>query len=200
MGIKVHPILLEPEVHSVAFVLGNLLFSILLLAFNGGWPLSFFSSCLYLLFFVVVNYFLASGSHYSPTKNLNGQTVVITGAATGIGRVTAVRLAKLSARVIIGIRGQERAERIARELVDESNGGTVIGYDLDLSSFEKIRNFAAKIDRVDILINNAGGLQESFLLTSDGIEKQFGTNHSRLRRLENPFLDSAVLFQLVIST
>ena len=185
MGFKVHPTFLEPDVHSMVFVLGNLFGSLLVLLFNGGWPFSFFSSVVYLLAVVLINYFLAGGTQYSPTKNLTGQTVIVTGAAAGIGRVTAVRLAKLGARVVVGIRGEERAEQIAKELVDESNGGTIVGYDLDLSSLANVEAFAQKIDKVDILINNAGAMCESFSLTPDGIEKQFATNHSEFAGLSN---------------
>jgi protochlorophyllide reductase len=41
-----------------------------------------------------------------------------------------------------------------------------------------VKLFAEKIDRVDILLNNAGAIQETYSVTTDGIEKQFGTNHS----------------------
>ncbi len=126
----------------------------------------------------MINHALAAGCYYLPIKNLRGQTVVITGAATGIGRVCALQFAKLGARVIIGVRGQERAERIAKELCQESHGGSVIGYDLDLSNLANVKLFAEKIDRVDILLNNAGAIQETYSVTTDGIEKQFGTNHS----------------------
>jgi NAD(P)-dependent dehydrogenase (short-subunit alcohol dehydrogenase family) len=112
-------------------------------------------------------------------KNLLGQTVIVTGAATGIGRVCALQFAKLGARVFIGIRGQERAERIAQKLCNESHDGTVIGYDFDLSSLANVKLFAKKIDRVDILLNNAGIVEKSFKLTVDGIENDFGTNHSK---------------------
>lgn len=179
MGLRIHPVLLEPEVHSVLFVSANLIGASLVRLYFGGWPLSLFWSIIYISFAAIINHALASGSSYLPVKNLNGQTVIVTGAASGIGRVCAIRLARLGARVIVGIRGQERAERIAKELIDESNGGTVIGHDLDLSSLKNVKDFAEKIDRVDILISNAGGLQSSFKATLDGIETQFETNHRK---------------------
>ena len=57
----------------------------------------------------------------------------------------------------------------------------MIGYDLDLSSLSNVKLFAEKIDRVDILLNNAGIIEKSFLVTADGIENIFGTNHSEYR-------------------
>ncbi|CAF1367692.1 unnamed protein product, partial [Rotaria sordida] len=116
------------------------------------------------------------GRLYIPTKNLNRQTVVVTGAATGIGWATALQLAKLQARVIVGIRGQERAERVAQELSKESHGN-VIGYHLDLSDLSSVKKFAEKIDKLDILINNAGVAKQNKELTKDGLESTFGTNH-----------------------
>jgi NADPH-dependent curcumin reductase CurA len=63
-----------------------------------------------LVLFFAINKRIAAGRFYASNKNLNNRTVVVTGAATGIGRVTALELAKLQARVIVGIRGQQRAE------------------------------------------------------------------------------------------
>lgn len=175
--MKIHPIFYEPEVYSSIFLITNIFSAIIIRLICHSWPLSFFWSCCYVILVFLINHALAAGRYYLPIKNLHGQTVVITGAATGIGRVCALQLAKLGARVIIGIRGQERAERIARELSMESQGGTVIGYDLDLTSLANVKEFAQKIDRLDILMNNAGATQETYSETIDGIEKQFATNH-----------------------
>jgi len=177
MGNQIHPIFLEPEVHSAIFISANFIGASFLRFYLGGWPLSIFWSIIYFGFATIINHALSSGSSYLPMKNLNGKTVIITGAATGIGRVCAIRLARLGARVIVGIRGRERAEKIAKEMIDESNGGTVIGFEFDLSNSKIIKEFTEKIDRVDILINNAGSLKDSFDITIDGIETQFQTNY-----------------------
>jgi NAD(P)-dependent dehydrogenase (short-subunit alcohol dehydrogenase family) len=86
---------------------------------------------------------------------------------------------QLQARVIVGIRGEARAERIAQELSKES-GGNIIGYHLDLSDLRSVKTFAEKIDKVDILINNAGVSKQKKELTKDGLECTFGTNHSKI--------------------
>ncbi|CAF1236680.1 unnamed protein product [Rotaria sordida] len=91
-------------------------------------------------------------------------------AATGIGRVTALELAKLQARIIVGIRGQERAERMAYELSKESHGN-VIGHHLDLSDLASVKAFAEKI-------NNAEVNKKRKELTKDDLESTFGTNHT----------------------
>ncbi|CAF1229188.1 unnamed protein product [Adineta steineri] len=128
----------------------------------------------------------AHGHSYIPLKNTNliGQTIVITGAALGIGRVSAVEFARLGAKVIIGIRGQERSDEIAQELEREANiigMNRIIGYNLDLSNLMTVKNFADKIleheENVNILLNNAGIANLSHSLTIDGIQTEFGTNH-----------------------
>ncbi|CAF3861650.1 unnamed protein product, partial [Rotaria sp. Silwood1] len=65
---------------------------------------------------------------------------------------------------------------VAQELSNESHGN-VIGHHLDLSDLSSINAFAKKIDKVDILINNAGVSKRKKELTRDGLECTFGTNH-----------------------
>ncbi|CAF3771958.1 unnamed protein product [Rotaria socialis] len=175
--MPLHPMFLEPEIHSTIFLCINLIGSIIVRLLLHAWPLTIFWSCFYIILVGLINHSLAAGRYYLPTRNLRNQIVIVTGAATGIGRACALRFAKLGTCVIIGVRGQERAERVAKELSDESYGGTVIGYDLDLSSLTNVKNFAEKIERVDILLNNASTVPATYSLTADGIEKQFGTNH-----------------------
>jgi NADP-dependent 3-hydroxy acid dehydrogenase YdfG len=75
---------------------------------------------------------------------------VVTGASSGIGAATARRLAKAGYRVVLAAR---RAERIA-ELADEIGGAA---YPLDVTDRAAVTAFAASLDRVDVLVNNAGG-------------------------------------------
>lgn len=169
----------EPESISTLFLLANLIGVGLFSLFLGTWPLSFVFTTIYASLVYLITRRLAIGHQYVATKNLKGKTVIVTGAATGIGRAAALQFAKLGARVIVGIRGQERAEGIAKDLARESNDGTVVGYDLDLSSLANIKAFADKMDQVDILVNNAGTLVSSYSVTVDGIESQFGTNYCK---------------------
>ncbi|CAF0880871.1 unnamed protein product [Didymodactylos carnosus] len=127
---------------------------------------------------------LARGHCYIPENiHLTGKTIIITGAASGIGRVSAIELAKLGAKVIVGIRGKSRSETTAESIRHEANVSDekVIGYNLDLSDLSVVKAFADEIlsheERIDILLNNAGTMQKSHLLTADGFESQFGTNH-----------------------
>jgi NAD(P)-dependent dehydrogenase (short-subunit alcohol dehydrogenase family) len=106
--------------------------------------------------------------------------VIVTGASSGIGRVSAIEFAKLGAKVIVGIRGENRARQIAEELKNDSHG-EVIGEDLDLSNLSNVKKFADRIlnteQHVEILLNNAGISQTTYALTIDGLEMDFGTNH-----------------------
>ncbi|CAF4991066.1 unnamed protein product, partial [Rotaria sp. Silwood1] len=126
------------------------------------------------------------GGSYTPPQNtdLTGQTIIVTGAASGIGRVSAIELAKLGAKVIVGVRGQNRAEKVAQELEHEARvvgNGKLIGYNLDLSKLSTVKDFANKIleheQHVNILLNNAGTAYPRHSLTFDGLEIVFGTNH-----------------------
>ena len=183
----------EPESKSALFLLGNILLFIFIIFFVRSWPYTLIYLIVQIVIFRIINERLRSGRSYTSTKNLNNQTVIVTGAASGIGRITALELAKLHARVIVGIRNQIRAERIAQELSKESNGN-VIGYDLDLSDLASVKVFAEKIDKVDILINNAGVMKEQKEFTKDGLESIFGTNHSNVISFNNIFLFLCFLF------
>jgi hypothetical protein len=96
-------ILVEQETQSVLFVLTHFLVFIYVFLSVVKWPYTLFYLVTHLAVFSVINKRLSAGRLYTPTKNLNEQTVVVTGAVTGIGRATALQLARLPACVIVGI-------------------------------------------------------------------------------------------------
>ncbi|KAL2080333.1 hypothetical protein ACEWY4_024126 [Coilia grayii] len=112
---------------------------------------------------------------------LNGKTVVITGANTGIGKETAKDLARRGARVVMACRDTLRGEVSASEVRQDTGNGNVVVRQLDLSSLTSVRQFVNKLcateDRLDILINNAGVMMCPKSLTEDGFETQLGVNH-----------------------
>ena len=120
------------------------------------------------------------GVCYSKAR-LDGKTVIITGGNTGIGKETAIDLARRGARVIIACRDADRAEVALQEIVRKSGSTNVVYYNLDLASLESVRTFAQCIlkeeARLDILINNAGVMQCPYWKTAEGHEMQFGVNH-----------------------
>src|ERR671914_2589669 len=106
--------------------------------------------------------------------SLDGRTVLITGATSGIGRAAAIELARAGARVIMGVRNTERGEQVAAQM----DGRGEVRH-LDLTDLASVRAFAAGWDRgdIDVLINNAGVMAVPEGRTADGFETQIGTNH-----------------------
>ncbi|XP_053223199.1 dehydrogenase/reductase SDR family member 13-like [Podarcis raffonei] len=118
----------------------------------------------------------------APCKNetsLRGKTVLITGGNTGIGKATALDLARRGARVILACRDRERGESAVYDIKRESGNNEVLFMSLDLASFKSVRAFAAAFlssePRLDILINNAGVRTGS--RSSDGLNLAFQVNH-----------------------
>jgi NAD(P)-dependent dehydrogenase (short-subunit alcohol dehydrogenase family) len=109
---------------------------------------------------------------------LQRKNVVVTGANTGIGRVTAVELAKSGAHVVLACRSEERTRPVLEEI--QLAGGRAEFLPLDLADLDSVRA-AAKVflDReqpLTLLVNNAG-LAGAHGTTKDGFEVAFGTNH-----------------------
>jgi retinol dehydrogenase 12 len=111
-------------------------------------------------------------------RDLEGRFVVITGANTGIGRVTAETLAARGANVVLACRSEERTLPVVEAI--RAAGGKAQFIELDLGELASVRTCAKKVLEldlpIDILINNAG-LAGKRGLTKDGFELTFGTNH-----------------------
>ena len=112
---------------------------------------------------------------------MHGKTVVITGGNAGIGKEAAVELARLGARVVITSRNEARGQAALAEIVGRSGSQDVEVMALDLASFGSIRSFAAElgdhVDRLDVLVNNAGLILRKRTETDEGFEATFGVNH-----------------------
>jgi NAD(P)-dependent dehydrogenase (short-subunit alcohol dehydrogenase family) len=122
---------------------------------------------------------------------MHGKVCVVTGATGGIGRVTARELARRGAEVIIVGRNRQRGDAAAAEARTASGGsGTFLA--ADLSSQNEIRRLAREIlqryPRIDVLVNNAGGMFRRRRLSSDGIEMTFALNHLSSYLLTNLLL------------
>ncbi len=101
-----------------------------------------------------------------------GRTVIVTGANSGLGEVTARELARVGARVIVAVRNLDKGNAAAAGMP-----GDVEVHRLDLQDLASVREFADSIDAVDVLINNAGIMAVPYAKTADGFESQIGTNH-----------------------
>ncbi|MCV7173045.1 SDR family NAD(P)-dependent oxidoreductase [Mycobacterium manitobense] len=110
-----------------------------------------------------------------------GRTAVITGANTGLGYETAAALAARGARVVLAVRNLDKGKAAADLIAARNRGADVSVQELDLTSLESVRDAAealrAGLDRIDLLVNNAGVMMTPKATTGDGFELQFGTNH-----------------------
>ncbi|WP_446224249.1 oxidoreductase [Nocardia sp. IBHARD005] len=113
-----------------------------------------------------------------------GRTIIVTGANSGLGAATARALSEAGARVILACRDVAKAERVAAGM----RGETEVR-ELDLANLNSVRAFTESIERVDVLINNAGVMALPLRRTADGFEMQFGTNHLGHFALTNLMLD-----------
>ncbi|WP_314176280.1 oxidoreductase [Streptomyces winkii] len=105
--------------------------------------------------------------------DLSGRTVVVTGANSGLGLVTARETARAGAHVVFAVRDTARGEAAASTV----HGSTEVRR-LDLADLASVRAFAGEWQgTLDILINNAGVMAIPERRTADGFEMQIGTNH-----------------------
>lgn len=102
----------------------------------------------------------------------HGRTFVVTGANGGLGEITTRVLAGKGATVVMACRNTVSAQAIA----DDIDGDVTVSR-LDLADLESVRDFAARQERFDVLVNNAGLMNLPFGRTKDGFERQFGVNH-----------------------
>lgn len=101
-----------------------------------------------------------------------GRTVIVTGANSGLGLVTARELARVGATTILAVRNLDKGNAAAADIA-----GEVEVRKLDLQDLASIRAFADGVDGVDVLVNNAGIMAVPYAQTVDGFESQIGTNH-----------------------
>lgn len=127
---------------------------------------------------------------------MKGRTVVITGASGGIGLEAAVAIARMGARVALVSRPGQKANRAFAEVRVRSQSADVTLHTCDLSSMTDVRRLAADIReqyaKLDVLINNAGTVNQTRRITADGFELTFAVNHLSHFVLTNLLLDRLI--------
>jgi WW domain-containing oxidoreductase len=142
--------------------------------------------------------------------DLSGKLAIVTGANSGIGKITARELAMHGAQVIATCRDSASGARAQQEIMDALNRdkkykhGSIEFLPMDLSRMISVYKFAREISfknkPVDILVLNAGIMLAPFNLTEDGYESQFGVNflgHYVLTRLLLPWLSRSKAGRIV---
>jgi NAD(P)-dependent dehydrogenase (short-subunit alcohol dehydrogenase family) len=125
----------------------------------------------------------------------NSKTCLVTGATSGIGKETAMELARQGMHIIFNTRDEAKGAGVRDEIINLSGNQQVDVFYCDLASFKSICIFAGKIthnyDKLDILINNAGIWTNRKVITEEGFESQFAVNHLA------PFLLTHLLLELI---
>jgi len=107
--------------------------------------------------------------------DLTGQTALVTGATSGIGRETALALDRLGARVFVHGRNREAGEAVA----DELDSGVFLA--ADFADLDDVRSLADDVkertETLDVLVNNAGAHFSTGQLANSGVELTFAVNH-----------------------
>jgi NAD(P)-dependent dehydrogenase (short-subunit alcohol dehydrogenase family) len=115
------------------------------------------------------------------TPDMTGKVCVVTGATAGIGKETALALAKMGATVVLVARDAAKASRTADEIEKAAPSSTVDVVLADFASLDAVRSAAreigARYGAVNVLINNAGVATKHRTLSADGYELTFAVNH-----------------------
>lgn len=124
---------------------------------------------------------------------MKDKIVLITGGNAGIGLATAEALAAQGAEIILAARSEDKLKAAAQQIETKTGNKKIKCYVADFSSQKSIRSLADQVkkdyQKIDVLINNAGGVFPAFKLNEDGLEMTIGTNHFAYFLLTNLLLD-----------
>jgi NAD(P)-dependent dehydrogenase (short-subunit alcohol dehydrogenase family) len=129
--------------------------------------------------------------------DLHGRTAVVTGASTGLGLEVARMLSEHGAAVIMACRNMAKAETAADRIRGAAPGARLRTMPLDLASLASVREAAARLrgeyPHLDLLVNNAGGVNPRYRRTVDGFETTLATNHL------GPFAFTGLVLDLLLA-
>jgi retinol dehydrogenase-14 len=130
------------------------------------------------------------------TTPIQDRVWIVTGANSGIGKATALALARLGGTVVMACRDATRGEAAQQEVVRESKNPKVTLMIVDLASQSSIQSFADEFNqdyrRLDTLVNNAAVFTWTRDVTPDGLERQFAVNHLAGFLLSHLLLDKLI--------
>ena len=110
-----------------------------------------------------------------------GRVVIVTGASSGLGLLTAQELSRKGAEVIMAVRNEQRGQAAMEKIKAEVPNAKLVYMHLDVADLSSVQAFAeqfkSQYNKLDLLINNAGIMMCPHSLTKDGFEIQMGTNH-----------------------
>ena len=117
--------------------------------------------------------------NWTDMPNQHLRTFVVTGANSGLGLQTAMALAMQEAHVVMAVRNVEKGHEAERQIREHFDDASLDVRELDLADLDSVRAFAddLKLERIDVLINNAGVMALPRRETKQGFELQLGTNH-----------------------
>ncbi|MBL4862465.1 MAG: SDR family NAD(P)-dependent oxidoreductase, partial [Crocinitomicaceae bacterium] len=127
---------------------------------------------------------------------MKNKVCLVTGGNAGIGKATALGLAKLGAIVVLVCRNKSEGEKTIQTIseVSQTSGHKLLN--ADLSDFDSIRrcanDFKKQFNRLDVLINNAGAFYTKRQYTRNNVEMQFSVNHLA------PFLLTNLLLEVLL--
>jgi retinol dehydrogenase-13 len=113
-------------------------------------------------------------------QSLAGQTIIVTGATSGLGRVLAEDCAVRGGRLIMAVRDVDAGSRVMTQILESAPNADIDVYHLDLTSFESVRTFAEEVmqneEKIDVLINNAATMCDRRKVTEDQHEETIQVN------------------------
>jgi retinol dehydrogenase 14 len=137
-------------------------------------------------------------------ERVTGKIVLITGANSGIGFEAAVRIARMGAHIVMVARSRQKAETAIVSARERSGSDEFSLMLCDMSSMSGVRRLAAEvlatIPRLDVLVNNAGSVNDARCITGEGLEQTFAANyvgHFLLTQLLLPLLKASAPSRIV---
>lgn len=127
-----------------------------------------------------------------------GRIAIVTGSNIGLGYETALAFAQKDIKVILACRNMTKAENAKKEILKQAPNADLDTIQIDLSKLSSVKEFAkqflAKYDKLDLLVNNAGIMVPPFSLTEDGFESQMAANYF------GHFLLTGLLLDTILAT